>query len=175
MPIKSRIRAIPDFPKQGAVFCDITPLLKDAAGFRITMHKLVNHYSGKKISKVAAIESRGFIVGSPLAYALGAGFVPIRKKGSLPAETIGHDYESVIGTNCVEMHADAVSPGDRIVLVDDLLATGSTCEAACALLRKAKAEILECCFIVEVPVFGGRGRLQKQGLKIFTLAEFDSG
>jgi len=175
MPIKSRIRAIPNFPEQGAVFCDITPLLKDAAGFRISMHKLVNRYSGKKIHKVAAIESRGFIVGSPLAYALGAGFVPIRKKGKLPAETIGYDYESENGSNCIEMHADAVSPGERILLVDDLLATGGTCEAACALLRKAGAEILECCFIAEIPALGGRGRLHKQGLKVFALAEFEGG
>jgi len=173
MPIKSRIRSIPDFPKQGVVFRDITTLLKDATGFRITMHKLVNRYSGKKIHKVAAIESHGFIVGSPLAYALGAGFVPIHQKGKLPSETIGCDYESEFGANRLEMHVDAISPGERILLIDDLLASGSTSEAACVLLRKAGAEILECVFIAELPAHGGRGRLQKQGLRVFALAEFE--
>ncbi|MDR2925147.1 MAG: adenine phosphoribosyltransferase [Azoarcus sp.] len=171
MPIKSRIRTVADFPKQGVVFRDITSLLKDATGFRITMHKLVNRYSGKKIHKVAAVESRGFIVGAPLAYALGAGFVPICRQGELPAETIWQDCESKgeFSPSRVEMRADAVSKGERILFIDDLLATGATSEAACALLRKAGAEILECAFIAEMLALAGRVRLQKQGLKVFAL------
>ena len=173
MPIKSRIRTIPDFPRQGVVFRDITTLLKDAAGFRITMHKLINRYSGKKIHKIVAIEPYGLIVGSPLAYALGAGFVPIHKASKLPFETIGLDFESELETGRIEMHVDAISPGERILFINDLLASGSTSEAACALLRRAGAEILECAFIAELPTHGGRGRLQKQGLKVFALTEFE--
>jgi len=173
MPIKSRIRSISGFPRQGVVFRDITTLLKDATGFRITMHKLINRYSGKKIHKVAAIEPRGFIVGSPLAYALGAGFVPLHTMSKLPFETIGQDYESELEAGRIEMDVNAISPGERILFINDLLASGSTSEAACALLRRAGAEILECAFIVELTAHGGRGRLQKQGLKIFALTEFE--
>lgn len=173
MPIKSRIRTVADFPRPGVAFRDITTLLKDAAGFRISIHKLINHYSGKKIQKVAAIEARGFIIGSPLAYAIGAGFVPIRKKGKLPAETIGHDYESEYGADRIEIHGDAISQGDHVLLVDDLLATGGTAEAACQLLRKTGGVVTECAFLVNLPGLGGQERLAKQGLKVFALTEFD--
>lgn len=177
MTIKSRIRAIADIPRQGVIFHDITSLLKDATGFRITMHKLVNRYSGKKIHKVVAVESRGFIVGAPLAYALGAGFVPVCKKDELPAETIWQDCElkGEFSPNRVGMHADAISKGERILFIDDLLATGATCEAACALLRKSGAEILECAFIAEMLALAGRARLQKQGLKVFALTGLEDG
>ncbi|MDR1662253.1 MAG: adenine phosphoribosyltransferase [Azoarcus sp.] len=172
MPIKSRIRAIPDFPQQGVTFRDITTLLKDATGFRLAIHKLINRYSGKKIHKVAAIESRGFVVGSPLAYALGAGFVPVRKKGKLPFETVGYDYTSEYGTDRIEIHTDAISQGERILLVDDLLATGGTAEAAYKLLHNAGGIVTECAFIVDLPKLGGHERLKNLGLKIFTLTEF---
>ncbi|MDR1461757.1 MAG: adenine phosphoribosyltransferase [Azoarcus sp.] len=173
MPIKSRIRAIPGFPRQGVTFRDITTLLKDAAGFRLAIHKLINRYSGKKIHKVAAIESRGFIVGAPLAYALGAGFVPVRKKGKLPAETIGCDYVSEYGTDRIEIHTDAVAQGERILLVDDLLATGGTAEAAYKLLCGTGCSVIECAFLVDLPSLGGRERLERLGIKVFTLVEFN--
>jgi adenine phosphoribosyltransferase len=173
MPIKSRIRAIPGFPHQGVTFRDITTLLRDATGFRLAIHKLINRYSGKKIHKVAAIESRGFIVGSPLAYALGAGFVPVRKKGRLPAATMGCDYTSEYGADRIEIHADAITGGERVLLVDDLLATGGTAEAACKLLRDAGGVVSECAFLVDLPRLGGRERLEKLELKVFALVAFD--
>ncbi|MDR1854117.1 MAG: adenine phosphoribosyltransferase [Azoarcus sp.] len=172
MPIKSRIRSIPDFPKPGIVFRDITTLLKDTNGFRITIHKLINRYSGKKIHKVAAIESRGFIVGAALAYALNAGFVPIRKQGKLPYDTVGQDFELEYGKDRIEMHTDAISPGERVLLVDDLLATGGTAAAAVELVRKLKGEVLECAFVVELPALGGGKRLDELGIKYFSLVKF---
>ncbi|MDO8933257.1 MAG: adenine phosphoribosyltransferase, partial [Rhodocyclaceae bacterium] len=126
MPIKSRIRTVPHYPKQGIMFRDITTLLKDPVGFRVTINECVNRYTGMKIDKVAGIESRGFIIGAALAFQLGVGFVPIRKKGKLPAETIGHDYELEYGTDRIELHVDAIDKGERVLLVDDLIATGGT-------------------------------------------------
>ena len=173
MPIKSRIRTIPHHPKQGIMFRDITTLLKDPVGFRISVHELANRYTGMNIQKVAGIESRGFIFGAPLAYLLGVGFVPIRKKGKLPAETIGHDYELEYGIDRIEMHTDAVIKGDKILLVDDLIATGGTAEAAVKLIEKMGGEIIECCFAIDLPDIGGRARLEKLGQKVFTLCAFE--
>ena len=173
MTIKSLIRTIPHYPKQGIMFRDITTLLKDAAGLRLTVDEIVKHCKGQKITKVAGIESRGFIIGAPVAYQLGVGFVPIRKKGKLPGETIGHDYELEYGTDRVEIHTDAVAKGERILLVDDLIATGGTAEAAVTLIRKMGGEVTECCFIVDLPDIGGRKRLEKMGLKVFALCEFE--
>ncbi|MGB0127440.1 MAG: adenine phosphoribosyltransferase [Rhodocyclaceae bacterium] len=173
MPIKSRIRTVPHYPKQGVMFRDITTLLKDPVGFRIAINELVNRYTAVKIDRVAGIEARGFIVGSALAYQLGVGFVPIRKKGKLPAETVGHDYELEYGTDRIEMHVDAVSPGERILLVDDLLATGGTAGAACRLIESMGGSIVECCFVIDLPDLGGRKRLEKHGQKVFTLCEFE--
>ncbi|WP_124947514.1 adenine phosphoribosyltransferase [Sulfurirhabdus autotrophica] len=173
MPIKSRIRTIPHYPKQGIMFRDITTLLKDPVGFRITITELVNRYSGMKIDLIAGIEARGFIVGSALAYQLGLGFVPIRKKGKLPAETVGHDYELEYGADRLEMHIDAISKGDRILLVDDLIATGGTAGAACKLIESIGGKIVECCFVIDLPDLGGRSRLEKQGHKVFALCEFE--
>ncbi len=140
MPIKSRIRTVAHYPKRGIMFRDITTLLKDPVGLRATLDELVRRYRDLRIDKVAGIESRGFIVGAPLAYALGKGFIPIRKKGKLPAETIGHDYELEYGTDRIEIHADAISSGERVLLVDDLIATGGTAEAACKLIEKMGGE-----------------------------------
>jgi adenine phosphoribosyltransferase len=155
------------------MFRDITTLLKDPVGFRITINELVNRYAGVKIDRVAGIEARGFIVGSALAYQLGVGFVPIRKKGKLPAETVGRDYELEYGTDRIEMHVDAVSPGDQVLLVDDLIATGGTAEAACKLIESMGGKIVECCFVIDLPDLGGRARLEKQGQKVFALCEFE--
>jgi len=173
MPIKSRIRTVPHYPKKGVMFRDITTLLKDPVGFRITINEFVNRYTGIKIDKVAGIESRGFIIGSPLAFQLGVGFVPIRKKGKLPAETIGHDYELEYGTDRIEMHVDAVAKGDRVLLADDLIATGGTAEAAVKLIEIMGGKIVECCFVIELPDLGGRKRLEKHGQKVFALCEFE--
>ena len=173
MPIKSRIRTVPHYPKQGVMFRDITTLLKDPVGFKVTINELVTRYAGVKIDRVAGIEARGFIVGAALAYQLGLGFVPIRKKGKLPAETVGHDYELEYGTDRVEMHVDAVSQGERVLLVDDLIATGGTAGAACKLIESMGGKIVECCFVIDLPDLGGRARLEKQGHKVFALCEFE--
>lgn len=173
MPIKSKIRTVPHYPKQGIQFRDITTLLKDPEGFRATVDELVRRYKDVKIDKIAGIESRGFILGAPLAYALGKGFVPIRKKGKLPAETIGHDYALEYGTDRIEIHTDAIEKGEKILLVDDLIATGGTAEAACVLIEKMGGKIVECCFIIDLPDIGGRARLEKHGQKVFALCEFE--
>jgi len=160
-------------PKPNIMFRDITSLLKDPIGFRITIDGLVRRYADMEIDKVIGIEARGFIVGAPLAYALGKGFVPIRKKGKLPAETIGHDYELEYGTDRIEIHADAITPGERILLVDDLIATGGTAEAATRLIEKIGGKIVECCFVIDLPDIGGRKRLEKKGYSVFALCEFE--
>jgi adenine phosphoribosyltransferase len=126
-----------------------------------------------KIDKVAGIESRGFIIGSALAFQLGVGFVPIRKKGKLPAETIGHDYELEYGTDRIEMHVDAIAKGERVLLADDLIATGGTAEAAVKLIESMGGKLVECCFVIDLPDLGGRSRLEKQGQKVFALCEFE--
>ncbi len=171
--IKSRIRTVPHYPKQGIMFRDITTLLKDPVGLRLTIDEIAKRYKDHKVSKVAGIESRGFIIGAPVAYLLGAGFVPIRKKGKLPAETIGHDYELEYGVDRIEIHTDAISQGERVLLVDDLIATGGTAEAAITLIGKMGGQVIECCFVVDLPEIGGRKRLEKLGQKVFTLCEFE--
>jgi len=173
MSIKSKIRTVPHYPKQGIMFRDITTLLKDPVGFRMMVQELVNRYTGQKIDKVAGIESRGFILGAPLAYALGAGFVPIRKKGKLPAETVGHDYELEYGVDRIEIHTDAIVRGERVLLVDDLIATGGTAEAAILLIRKLGGEIVECAFAIDLPDIGGVARLEKLDVKVFALTAFE--
>ena len=173
MPIKSLIRSVPHYPKQGIMFRDITTLLKDPVGFRVAIDEFVNRYNGMKIDKVVGIESRGFILGAPLAYLLGVGFVPIRKTGKLPAETIGHDYELEYGTDRVEIHVDALNKAEKVLLVDDLIATGGTAEAAVKLIEKMGAEIVECCFVIDLPDLGGRKRLEQLGHKVHALCEFE--
>jgi adenine phosphoribosyltransferase len=173
MPIKSKIRTVPHYPKQGIMFRDITTLLKDPEGFRATVDELAQRYAGMKIDKIAGIESRGFILGAPLAYVMNKGFIPIRKKGKLPAATIGHDYELEYGTDRIEIHTDAIENGEKVLLVDDLIATGGTAEAACTLIEKMGGEIVECCFIIDLPDIGGRARLEKRGHKVFALCEFE--
>ena len=173
MTIKSLVRTIPHYPKQGIMFRDITTLLKDPVGLKLAIDEIAKRYKGQKITKVAGIESRGFIIGAPVAYLLGLGFVPIRKKGKLPAETIGHDYELEYGADRIEIHTDAIGKGERVLLIDDLIATGGTAEAAATLIGKMGGEVVECCFIIDLPDVGGRKRLEKKGLKVFALCEFE--
>jgi adenine phosphoribosyltransferase len=173
MPIKSLIRTVPHYPKRGVMFRDITTLLKDPVGFRITINEFVQRYTGAKIDKIAAIESRGFIIGAALAFQLGVGFVPIRKKGKLPAATVGHDYELEYGVDRVEMHVDAIAKGERVLLVDDLIATGGTAEAAIKLIEKMGGIVVECCAVIDLPDLGGSKRLTRLKHKVFTLCEFE--
>ncbi|HCI14589.1 MAG: adenine phosphoribosyltransferase [Gallionellales bacterium GWA2_60_142] len=173
MPIKSRIRTVPHYPHQGIMFRDITTLLKDPIGLRATVQEIAHRYKDVKIDKIAGIESRGFIVGTPVAYVLEKGFVPIRKKGKLPADTIGRDYELEYGTDRIEIHTDAIQKGDRVLLVDDLIATGGTAEAAVKLIEDMGGIVVECCFVIDLPDIGGRARLEKMGQKVFALCEFE--
>ena len=173
MPIKSLIRTIPHYPRPGVMFRDITTLLKDPVGFRLAVNELLRRYRDKRIDKVASIESRGFIIGAPLAFELGAGFVPVRKKGKLPAEIIGRDYELEYGADRIEIHVDAIAAGERVLVADDLLATGGTAEAACQLVESAGGHIVECCFVIDLPELGGRRRLQERGYGVHALVEFE--
>ena len=173
MPIKSRVRTVPHYPKQGIMFRDITTVLKDSIGFRETIDQLASRYKDVNIDLIAGIESRGFIIGGPLAYALGVGFVPVRKKGKLPAETIGQDYQLEYGTDRIEIHIDAIPKGAKVLLVDDLIATGGTAEAAVILIEKMGGNIVECCFMIDLPDIGGKARLEKRGHKVFALCEFE--
>lgn len=172
MDIRTLIRTIPDYPRPGILFRDITTLLQSGAGFRHTMDALLDACAGLQIDKVAAIEARGFIVATPLAYALRAGFVPVRKRGKLPGETIGQDYALEYGSDRVEMHVDAIGRGERVLLVDDLIATGGTAEAACRLVEHAGGCIVRCCFVVELPDLGGRARLERLGHEVQALVAF---
>ncbi len=173
MPIKSLIRTIPHYPKQGIQFRDITTLLKDPIGFRMVIDALSQHYSGKKIDKIAGIEARGFIIGAALAYKLCVGFVPVRKSGKLPAETIGHDYALEYGADRVEIHIDAISKGEQVLLVDDLIATGGTAEASVALIQKLGGIVIGCTFVIDLPDLGGSKRLADNGIETFSLCEFE--
>jgi adenine phosphoribosyltransferase len=173
MPIKSRIRTIPDYPKPGIQFRDITTLLQDPVGMRIAIERLCEPYAGVRIDKVAGIEARGFILAGAMALRLDAGFVPVRKQGKLPYDTIGEDYELEYGTDRVEIHTDAILEGERILLVDDLVATGGTALAAAQLIRKVGGEIVGCACIVDLPDIGGSKRLAEAGLPLHVLCEFE--
>lgn len=157
------------------MFRDVTTLLKDPIGLRETIHEIVTRYQTVRIDKVVGIESRGFIIGAPVAYALGVGFVPVRKPGKLPAETIGCEYQLEYGSDRIEIHVDAILRGEKILLVDDLVATGGTMEAAVKLIQEMGGDIVECCCVVDLPDVGGRARLEKQGQKVFALCQFEGG
>ena len=169
MTIKSKIRTIKNYPIDGVMFRDITTLLDDAEGFKEVVDEFFKRYKDLKIDKIVAIEARGFIIGAPLAYLLNVGLVLIRKPGKLPSKTIEQEYELEYGTDKIEIHTDAIKKGDRVLIVDDLIATGGTVEAAVRLLEKMEAEILECCFVIDLPDIGGRERLTNMGQKVFTL------
>jgi adenine phosphoribosyltransferase len=173
MNLKDAIRTIPDYPKKGIMFRDITTLLADARAFRRSIDELVQPYAGSKVSKVAGIEARGFILGGAVAHQMSAGFIPIRKKGKLPHETVSIAYSLEYGVDQMEMHKDAVVRGEKVVLVDDLIATGGTAEAACRLLTQMGAEIVAACFIVDLPDLGGARKIEKLGVPVRALMQFD--
>ena len=155
------------------MFRDITTLLKDPVGLRATIEGFVVRYRGKPIDKVVGIEARGFILGAVVAHELGLGFIPIRKQGKLPCEVNGEDYQLEYGIDRIEVHVDAIDPGDQVLLVDDLIATGGTASAAVRLIEKSGGTVMECCFIVDLPDLGGRKRLEALGQSVFSLCEFE--
>ena len=173
MPIKSRIRTIPNYPVEGVMFRDVTTLMLDPVGFRKTIDELVQPHAGVKIDKVAGIEARGFIIGGAVAHQLSVGFVPVRKKGKLPFETIGEEYDLEYGTDVVEIHTDAIKPGEQVLLVDDLIATGGTACAAIDLIQRAGGTVAACSFIVDLPDLGGRAKIVQRDIPILTLCEFE--
>ena len=171
--LRATIRTIPDYPKPGIMFRDITTLLGDARAFRRAVDELVQPWAGMKIDKVAGIEARGFILGGAVAHELGRGFIPIRKKGKLPHQTVRMAYLLEYGSDEMEMHVDAINKGDRVVLVDDLIATGGTAEGAVKLLRQVGAEVLAACFIIDLPELGGADKLRKLDVPVRTLVSFE--
>ena len=171
--LKSAIRTIPDYPKPGIMFRDITTLLGSARAFRRAVDELVQPWAGAKIDKIAGIEARGFIIGGAIAHQLSAGFVPIRKKGKLPHTTVRIAYSLEYGIDEMEMHEDAIKPGERVVLVDDLIATGGTAEGAVKLLRQIGANVLAACFIIDLPELGGADKLRKLDVPVRTLISFE--
>jgi len=173
MNLKSKIRSIPDYPKPGVIFRDITTLLEDAEGFAYALEKLVANVARYEPTKIAGIEARGFIVGGAIAQALGLGFVAIRKQGKLPMETMSEEYELEYGSDQIEIHTDSFEPSDRVVLVDDLIATGGTALAALRLVQRTQAEVRAACFIVDLPELGGSAKLQHAGIDAVSLVEFD--
>ena len=173
MSIKSKIRTIQNYPIDGVMFRDITTLFKDPEGLREAINIFAERYQDMKIDKIASIESRGFLIGAPLAYLLNVGLVLIRKPGKLPAETNKQDYKLEYGRDQIEIHIDAIKEGERVLIVDDLIATGGTVEAAVKLVQKMKGEVLECCFIIDLPDIGGSRKLESMGQNVFSLCEFE--
>ena len=171
--IRQHIRTVPDWPSPGVQFRDITPLLSNPRVFRVLIDQFVHRYFDVRPSAIAGLDARGFIIGSVLAYELNVGFVPIRKKGKLPFTTVQESYELEYGSATVEMHTDAVKPGDRVVLIDDLIATGGTMMAGRRLLERLGATVIEGAAIVDLPELGGSARLRESGLPLFTLVDFE--
>jgi len=171
--LEAAIRTIPDYPKPGVMFRDITTLLGDARAFRRSIDELVHPYAGTKIDKIAGVEARGFILGGAMSHQLSAGFVPIRKKGKLPHETVRVAYSLEYGVDEMEMHKDAVKTGERVILVDDLIATGGTAEGAVRLLQQMGAEVVAACFVIDLPDLGGRKKIEALGVPVRTLVEFE--
>ena len=173
MDLKSVIRTIPDYPRPGIMFRDVTTLLGDARGFRRAIDELVQPLAGAKIDKVAGIEARGFILGGAIAHQLSIGFVPVRKKGKLPYKTIAESYELEYGVDEVEIHVDAVKKSEKVLLVDDLIATGGTATAAIRLIERAGGEVVLCSFVVDLPELGGADKLRRMGKEVVALVAFD--
>jgi adenine phosphoribosyltransferase len=173
MDLKTAIRTIPDYPKAGIMFRDITTLLGNAQAFRQAVDELVQPFAGRKIDKIAGIEARGFILGGAVAHQLSIGFIPIRKKGKLPYKTVSVEYALEYGTDTIEMHLDACAAGDKVMLIDDLIATGGTALAAVKLLRDAGAEVVAAGFAIDLPELGGAERLRASGVPVSTLMAFE--
>lgn len=171
--LKSSIRTIPDYPKPGILFRDITTLLGDARAFRRAVDELVQPFAGARIDKVAGMEARGFILGGAVAHQLSAGFVPIRKKGKLPHSVVSIAYSLEYGIDEMEVHQDAVAPGERVLLVDDLIATGGTAEGAVRLLKQIGAEVVAACFVIDLPDLGGAAKVRALGVPVRTLLAFE--
>ncbi|TKW67412.1 MAG: adenine phosphoribosyltransferase [Paracoccus denitrificans] len=171
--VKDYIRSIYDFPHEGIIFRDVTTLFADARGFRMTVDQILHGYAGQKIDKVVGLEARGFILGGAVAHQLSTGFVPIRKKGKLPGAVISEAYELEYGEAVMEIHDDALKPGERVLVVDDLLATGGTAEAGIKLCRRLGADVIGCAFVIDLPDLGGRKRLEAMGMPVHALCEFE--
>ncbi|MFV0475609.1 MAG: adenine phosphoribosyltransferase [Pikeienuella sp.] len=171
--ISDYIRSIPDFPKEGIIFRDVTTLMADPRGFRMAVDMLVHPYAGRRIDRVAGLEARGFILGGAVAHQLSVGFTPIRKKGKLPWRTIAEEYTLEYGQAVMEIHDDAIQPGESVLLVDDLLATGGTAAAGVRLIERLGGEVMGCAFVIDLPDLGGRARLEGMGLKVHALCAFD--
>lgn len=171
--IKSSIKSIPDYPKQGILFRDVTSLLEDAKAYQATINLLLDRYKSMGFTKVVGTEARGFLFGAPLALELGVGFVPVRKPGKLPRKTIAQTYDLEYGTDTLEMHVDAIQNGDKVLVVDDLLATGGTIEATTKLIRQLGGEVEHAAFVINLPEIGGDKRLEGLGLNVFCICEFD--
>ena len=170
MDLEKIIRDVPDFPKEGIIFKDITTLLKDAEAFREAVDRLVDRYSGEQIDLVVAVEARGYIFGAPIAYKLGAGFIPVRKVGKLPAETVREEYELEYGTDAVEMHRDAIEPGQKVLIVDDLIATGGSAAATARLVEALGGDIVGIAFLIELAFLNGVDRLKEYD--VFTIIQY---
>jgi adenine phosphoribosyltransferase len=170
--LKSKIRSVPDFPKPGILFYDITTLLRDRAGFRMAIDALAQPFDGEAIDVVVGVESRGFIIGGAVADRLGAGFAPVRKKGKLPSNTVQETYDLEYGTDCLEMHSDAVDPGQRILIIDDVLATGGTAAATNALVRKLGGKVHALAFLVELEFLNGRSKIPSE--TVFSVLKYSA-
>ena len=173
MQVKDYIRTIPDFPHKGILFRDVTTLFADPRGFRMAVDQLLAPFAGRRIDQVVGLEARGFILGGAVAHQLSAGFVPVRKKGKLPAATLSEDYALEYGEATVEIHDDALEPGQTVLIVDDLLATGGTAEAGIRLVERLGGNILGCAFVVDLPDLGGRKRLEALGMDVHALCAFE--
>lgn len=171
--VREHVRTVPDFPKKGIMFLDITTATKDAKAMQYMTDFLFETFKDEKVDYVAGVESRGFIFGAALAYKLNAGFIPIRKPNKLPAETIKESYSLEYGTDTIEMHADALNTGDRVVVIDDLLATGGTALAACKLVRRVGAEVVASAFIIELDPLKGREKIEAEGVKVISMLNYD--
>ncbi|CCN70522.1 adenine phosphoribosyltransferase [Vibrio nigripulchritudo] len=171
--IKASIKSIPDYPKPGILFRDVTSLMEDADAYRATIALLVEKYKDMGFTKIVGTEARGFLFGAPLALEMGVGFVPVRKPGKLPRETVAQSYELEYGTDTLEIHTDAISKGDKVLVVDDLLATGGTIEATVKLIRQLGGEVEHAAFVINLPEIGGETRLKEFGLNVYSICEFE--